>query len=80
MQDIDFPGVPAVKTLPCNAGYLGLIPGRGTKVPHAVEQLGPYTTTGESYVPQQKIPHIAMKIPSATAETRCNQINEHVLR
>ena len=28
----DFPG-PAVKRLPCNAGDLGLTPGRGNKIP-----------------------------------------------
>ena len=28
-----------VKNLPCNAGDAGSIPGRGTKIPHAVEQL-----------------------------------------
>ena len=80
MQDIDFPGALAVKTLPCNAGYWGLIPGGGTKIPHAVGQLSPYTTTGESCVPQQKIPRAAVKVPSATAETGCNHINKQVLR
>ena len=31
----DFPGSPMVKTLPSNAGGAGLIPGQGTKIPHA---------------------------------------------
>ena len=32
----DFPGSPVVKTFPFNAGGVaGLIPGRGTKIPHA---------------------------------------------
>ena len=35
----DFPGVPMVKNLPSNAGDVGLIPGRGTKIPHAMGQL-----------------------------------------
>ena len=35
----DFPGGPVVKNLPCNAGDLSLIPGRGTKTPHAAGQL-----------------------------------------
>ena len=26
----DFPSDPAVKNLPCNAGYMALIPGQGT--------------------------------------------------
>ena len=31
----DFPSGPVVKNLPSNAGDAGLIPGRGTKIPHA---------------------------------------------
>ena len=30
----DFPGVPVVKNLPCNAGDVSSTPGQGTKVPH----------------------------------------------
>ena len=33
----DFPGGLVVKNLPCNAREVGLIPGRGTKIPHAAE-------------------------------------------
>ena len=40
----DFPGGPMVKNLLCNAGDTGLIPGRGTKIPHAVRQLSPHST------------------------------------
>ena len=36
----DFPGGPAVENLPSNAGDVGLIPDRGTKIPHAAGQLG----------------------------------------
>ena len=43
----DFPGGPVVKNLPCNAVDTGLIPGRGTKIPHAMEQLSPLTATTE---------------------------------
>ena len=43
----DFPGGPEVKNPPCNAGDMGLIPGRGTKIPHAMELLSPRTTTRE---------------------------------
>ena len=35
----DFPGGPVVASLLCNAGDAGLIPSRGTKIPHATEQL-----------------------------------------
>ena len=31
----DFPGGPVVKTLPSNAGGVGLIPGQRNKLPHA---------------------------------------------
>ena len=41
----DFPGGPVVKNPPYNAGDAGLIPGRGTKIPHAMGQLSPRTTT-----------------------------------
>ena len=37
----DFPGGPVVKNLPSNAGDAGLIPGQGTKIPHAAGQLKP---------------------------------------
>ena len=33
----DFPGGPVVKNPPCEAGYIGLIPGQGTKIPHGAE-------------------------------------------
>lgn len=35
------PGGPAVKTVPCNAGDSGYIPGWGTKIPQAAEPLSP---------------------------------------
>ena len=34
----DFPGSPAVKTSPSNAGGAGLIPALGTKIPHVSKQ------------------------------------------
>ena len=34
----DFPGGPVVKNPPSNAGDTGLIPGQGTKIPHAKGQ------------------------------------------
>ena len=43
----DFPGNPVVKNLPSNAGDAGSIPGRETKIPHAVGQLSPRATTIE---------------------------------
>ena len=43
----DFLGGPVVKNPPSNAGDMGSIPGRGTKIPHAMEQLSQNTTTAE---------------------------------
>ena len=37
----DFPGGPVVENLLANAGYMGLIPGWGLKVPRASGQLSP---------------------------------------
>ena len=42
----------AVKDLPSNVGDMGLIPTRGTKIPHAVRQLSPRATTGGAQAPQ----------------------------
>ena len=39
----DFPHGLAVKNLPCNAGGVGAIPGHGTKISHATEQLSTHT-------------------------------------
>ena len=43
----DVPGGPVVKNLPGSAGVMGSIPGRGTKIPHAVEQLSLNSETVE---------------------------------
>ena len=52
----DFPGGPVVKNPLSNAGDAGSIPGWGTKIPHAMGQLSPRTTTRESKTrtPQQR--------------------------
>ena len=41
------PSGPVVKNLSSNAGDVGSIPGRGTKIPHAMGQLNRYATTTE---------------------------------
>ena len=71
---LDFPGGPVVKNTPSNAGDAGSIPGRGTKIPHAMGQLSPSATVTQpvcsaARVPQRKILHAATKI-------RCSQINK----
>ena len=42
-----FSGGPEVENLPCNAGDMSSIPGQGTKIPDAVEQLSQCATTAE---------------------------------
>ena len=37
-EDLGLPSGPVAKNWPSNAGDVGLIPGWGTKIPHAVEQ------------------------------------------
>ena len=44
----DFPGGPVVKNLLCNAGDTVSIPGQRIKIPHALEQLSPYTAAPKS--------------------------------
>lgn len=55
----DFPGCPAVKKLPFNAGNVSLIPGWRTNITHVWGQLSLCTSTGES--------------PQATIKTQCSQ-------
>jgi len=43
----DFSCGPVVKNLPCNAGNIGSIPGRGSKIPHSAEQLSLSSTDTE---------------------------------
>ena len=43
----NFPCCSVVKNRPSNAGNVGSIPGRGTKIPHALGQLSSCTTTRE---------------------------------
>ena len=49
MTSKDFPGGTVVKKPPSKAGDVGLIPGRGTKIPHSAEQLGLCITEAESH-------------------------------
>ena len=44
----DFPVGPVVRHPPCNAGDACLTPGQGTKIPHTLEQLGPWAMTRAS--------------------------------
>ena len=75
-----------VNNLPCNAGYTGLICGRGTKIPHAVEQPSLHVTTTEpthwslcattrAYTLAPKMLHDTTKTQRAETKTQCSQIN-----
>ena len=58
-----------VKNQPSNAGHAGLIPGRGTKIPHTAEHLSAHphaTREARSWL---------QKILSATTKTGRSQIN-----
>ena len=58
-----------------NAGYVGSIPGQGTKIPHAAGQLSPRATTREekTSTPQlERSPHAATKnLCAATKDPVC---------
>ena len=77
----DFPGGPVVKNSPSNAGDVGLIPGRGTKIPQAAEQLSLFAATTEpvrsrACAPQLKSLHAATREKPAHSNeesTRCNK-------
>ena len=51
----DFPGGPVVKNLTSNAADVGSIPGQGTKITCAVEQLSPCDKTRESPCAEMKV-------------------------
>ena len=83
----DFPGGPVVKNLPCNAGDVGSIPGWGTKIPRATEQLNLQAVTTEpmshnwAHEPQleyarNKVLHDAKMIPHATTKTQCSHTHK----
>ena len=58
---MDFPGCPVVKYPPCNAGNMDLVPGRGTRITHTMEQLSPRAATRDS-ASQWKILHDPMQL------------------
>ena len=64
MHHGDFPSSP-VKNLLCNAGDMGMIPGQGTKIPHAVE--GPVQPNKQlNIVKKNKVHHETNKIYTDT--------------
>ena len=63
----DCPGGPVVGSRPSNAGDMGSIPGQGTRIPHASEQLSPCATTTEPACP---------RACEHSERSRCSQINK----
>ena len=64
-----------VRNMPTNTRDRGSIPGRGTKIHHAVKQLSLSATTRDPG-PQQKILQDAIKILGAATKTQHNLINK----
>ena len=52
-----------------NAGDEGLIPGGGTKIPHAAVLLSPHATTREKPTRRNEEPTLQQKIPCAATKT-----------
>ena len=63
----DVPGDPVLRNLHDNAGDAGLIPGQGTKTPHAREQLTPCTAAREPEHHSLRSPRAAPRTPCTTA-------------
>ena len=57
----DFPGDPVVKNLPFKAGDGGSISSQETKIPHAMGQINPLTTTRELPPQTRESPRAATK-------------------
>ena len=59
-----------VKNLAFNAGYVGSVPGWGTKIPHTAGQLSPRAMTTEP-APQLESMYLKLQSPSATTKMVC---------
>ena len=55
-----FPGGSVVKNPPSHAGDMGLTPGQGTKIPHAMRQLSPRASTGEAHSCLQSLSRVQL--------------------
>ena len=74
----DYPGGPGAKNLPSNVGYVGLIPGWGTKLPRAEEQLSSCTQQQLSRQTTAREPAGRREDPLAAAKTRCSRIHKWI--
>ena len=55
-----------IKNPLCSAGDAGSIPGQGTKIPHAMEQLSPHATTAEAACSRAHAPQLESPLSAAT--------------
>ena len=67
----DFPGGTVFKNPPSNAGDAGSIPGRGTKIPHASEQLSLQATATEPTLHKERS-HVWQLRPNAAKKRKRN--------
>ena len=51
-----------VKNPPSRAGGVGSVPGQGTQIPHAAEQLSPHSTAREACSEEPAQPKVKIKI------------------
>ena len=70
----DFPGGPVVKNLPPNSGDMGLVPGWGTKIPHAAGQLNPRITIREKPACRNYWAHALWTLHATTREALVPQL------
>ena len=72
----EFPSNPVVKSPPSNAGVTGSIPGRGTKIPHAVGQLS-NATTEPAHSRAQVSLRVTTREPSCHNKDPAQSKNQH---
>ena len=74
------PCSPAVKLHASTAKGMGSIPGQGTKIPRAMDQLSPSTTTAEPVCSRARLPQLGTvrcsgRFPHDVNKTQWSQIN-----
>ena len=74
----DLRGGLMVKNPPCNAQDMGLIPGLGTKIPHAKGQVSLCAATIEACAPQQRVCVPQQKIPQDVMKILCAQLSPQI--
>ena len=68
-----FLGGPVVKKPPSNAGDMGLIPGWGTKIPHAIGQLSPSAAISEPTHSGAWVPQLDTEKPTHSSKPVCHR-------